>query len=155
MIASAQSANDFTKVPRKTTMFKPEVRSLLDSPLVARLSVIDRGGYPHTVPLWFDVDGDDIVMISDRNTRKVAFLASNPKASICIGGGEGADGEAGPGYLFKGQCTTEEDPGYAWLRKITLRYRSPAQAEKDIEQWRTQLDIMVIRLTVEKVIKVY
>lgn len=136
-------------------MFEPEVRSLLNSALVARLSVIDRSGYPHTVPLWFDVHGNDIVMISDRNTRKVEFLKSNSKASICIGGGEGADGEAGPGYLFKGECTTEEDPGYAWLRKITLRYRSPAQAEKDIEQWRTQLDIMVIRLAVTKVIKVY
>jgi hypothetical protein len=136
-------------------MFKPAVRTLLESPLVARLSVVDQDGYPHTVPLWFAVDGDDIVMISDRKTRKVDFLGSNRKASICIGGGEAADGEAGPGYLFKGECTTEEDAGYEWLRRITLRYRSSAQAEKDIEQWRTQLDIMVIRLAVKKVIKVY
>ena len=83
------------------------------------------------------------------------FIGSNPKASICIGGGEGADGEAGPGYLFKGTCTAEEDVGYRWLRQVTLRYRSPAQAEKDIEQRRTQLDMMVIRLAVTKVIKVY
>jgi hypothetical protein len=136
-------------------MLKPEVRMLLDSPLVARLSVIDANGYPHTVPLWYAVDGDDIVMISDRNTRKVDFLGSNPKASVCIGGGEAGNGEAGPGYLFKGDCTTEEDEGYQWLRRITLRYRSREQAEKDIEQWRTQLDIMVIRLAVTKVIKVY
>ena len=136
-------------------MFKPEVRSLLESPLIARLSVIDRNGYPHTVPLWFDVDGDDIVIISDRNTRKVDFLRANAKASICIGGGEAADGEVGPGYLFKGTCTTEEDPGYAWLRRITLRYRTPDVAEKEIAQWRTELDIMVIRLTVTNVTKVY
>lgn len=136
-------------------MIKPEVRSLLESPLVARLSVVDPKGYPHTVPLWYAVDGDDIVMISDRKTRKVDFLGANTKASICIGGGEAADGQAGAGYLFKGECTTEEDAGYAWLRRITLRYRSPEQAEKDIEQWRTQLDIMVIRLVVVKVIKVF
>jgi hypothetical protein len=136
-------------------MFNPEVRTLLESALVARLSVVDPNGYPHTVPLWFAVDGDDIVMISDRNTRKVDFLAVNSKASICIGGGEVADGEDGAGYLFKGECTTEEDTGYRWLRHITLRYRSPAQAEKDIAQWRAQLDIMVIRLAVTKVIKVY
>ena len=136
-------------------MLKPEVRTLLESPIVARLSVVDSNGYPHTVPLWYAVDGDDIVMISDRKTRKVDFLGANRKASICIGGGEAADGEAGPGYLFKGECTTEEDEGYEWLRRITLRYRAPAQAEKDIEQWRTELDIMVIRLKVAKVIKVY
>ncbi len=135
--------------------FKPEVRAVLDCPLIARLSVIDQNGYPHTVPLWFDVDGGDIVMISDRNTRKVDFLGANSKASICIGGGDATAGEIGPGYLLKGECTTEEDPGYKWLRRITLRYRTPDVAEKEIEQWRAQLDIMLIRLTVKKVTKVY
>jgi Pyridoxamine 5'-phosphate oxidase len=135
--------------------FKPEIQSVLDSPLIARLSVVDRNGYPHTVPLWFDVDGGDIVMISDRNTRKVDFLGSNAKASICIGGGEVTDGEVGPGYLFKGECRPEEDRGYEWLRRITLRYRTPEVAEKEIEQWRTELDIIVLRLAVTKVIKVY
>ena len=42
-----------------------------------------------------------------------------------------------------------------WLRSVTLRYRSREQAEKDIEQWRTELDMMVIRLVVARVIKVY
>jgi hypothetical protein len=136
-------------------MLKPDVRSFLESPHVARLSVIDSAGYPHTVPLWYAVDGDDIVMISDRATRKVDFIGANPKASICIGGGEGAGSEVAAGYLFKGACTAEEDPGHKWLRLITHRYRSPTQAEKDIAQWSTELDIMVLRLTVAKVIKVY
>ena len=136
-------------------MLKPEVRTFLEAPQVARLSVIDSNGYPHTVPLWYGVDGDDIVMISDRNTRKVDFIESNSKASICIGGGEGANSEVAAGYLFKGTCTAEEDEGYRWLRDVTLRYRSREQAEKDIEQWRTQLDMMVLRLEVTKVIKVY
>ncbi len=74
---------------------EPQIRSVIDAPLIARLSVIDRDGYPHTVPLWFALDGDDVVMISDRNTRKVALLTRNSKASICIGGGETAAGEIG------------------------------------------------------------
>ena len=136
-------------------MLKPLVRSFLESPYVARLSVIDPNGYPHTVPLWYAVDGDDIVMISDRNTRKVDFVGRNPKASICIGGGEGADGEVAAGYLFKGDCTIEEDVDGQWLRLITHRYRTPADAEKDIAQWNADLDIMMLRLAVAKVIKVY
>lgn len=136
-------------------MFSKEVGDVLALPLIARLSVIDRDGFPHTVPLWFDVDGDDIVMISDRDTRKVDYLKVNPKASVCIGGGESAGGGIGRGYLIKGTCTAEEDPDYRWLRQVTRRYESPAEAERDIEQWRTQLDMMVIRLAVERVIKVY
>lgn len=137
------------------TLLKPDVRKVLESPLIARLSVVDPEGFPHTVPLWYALDGDDIVIISDRNSRKVAFIESNPKASICIGGGATAGGEIGPGYLLKGECATEEDPGYAWLRRITLRYESSEQAEKDIAQWQSELDMMVIRLKVRKVIKVY
>jgi predicted pyridoxine 5'-phosphate oxidase superfamily flavin-nucleotide-binding protein len=136
-------------------MLKPEVRSFLEAPHVARLSVVDVNGYPHTVPLWYAVDGDDIVMISDRTTRKVEFLGANSKASICIGGGEGADTAVAAGYLFKGDCTAQEDADHQWLRLITHRYRSPAQAEKDIAQWSTELDIIVLRLRVAKVIKVY
>jgi len=117
--------------------------------------VIDRNGFPHTVPLWYAVDGDDIVMISDRNTRKVDFVKANSKASICIGGGEGTNSEVAAGYLFKGNCAAEEDADYRWLRDVTLRYRTREQAGKDIEQWRTRLDMMVLRLVVSRVIKVY
>jgi general stress protein 26 len=132
-----------------------ELADVLRMPLIARLSVVDTDGFPHTVPLWFGVDGDDIVMISDRNTRKVDYLNQNQRSSICIGGDQGPDGVIAPGFLLKGICSTEEDPDFAWLRRITLRYQSGEEAQKSIEQWRTQLDIMLIRLRVQKVIKVY
>ena len=135
-------------------MLNADVRALLASPHVARLSVVDPNGYPHTVPLWYAVDGDDIVMISVRDTRKVDYVRTNAKASICIGGGEGAGSEVGAGYLLKGNCRAEEDDNGKWLRLITHRYRSPDDAAKDIAQWQ-ELDIIVLRLVVTKVIKVY
>ncbi len=55
----------------------------------------------------------------------------------------------------KASARRKKIPGYKWLRRITLRYRTPEVAEKEIEQWRTELDIIVLRLTVTKVIKVY
>lgn len=131
-------------------MFTTEVREFLKKPLVARMSTIDGYGYPHTVPLWFDVDGDDIVIISDRNTRKIEHIARNPKGNVQVGG----DTDDGAGYLFKGELSVEADPGYHWLRQVTLRYESGEQAENDIELWRTTLDMIVIRLKVKKVIKV-
>ncbi|MCK6577094.1 MAG: pyridoxamine 5'-phosphate oxidase family protein [Anaerolineae bacterium] len=136
-------------------MLTPELRTFLQAPLIARLSVIDSNGYPHTVPLWFDVDGNDIVIISDRKTRKVDYIKANSKASVCIGGGETAENTVGPGYLFKGECLIEEDPGFAWLRRMTLRYEQGEQAEKDIELWRTTLDMMVIRFKIAKISKVF
>lgn len=131
-------------------MLTDPIREFLKKPLIARLSVIDANGYPHTVPLWFDIDGDDIVIISDRKTKKVDYLAANPKACITIGG----DSVEGLGYTFKGTCVNEEDPDYRWLKQMTYRYEENPQADKDIELWRTTLDMMIIRFKIEKVMKV-
>ena len=131
-------------------MFTPEVREVLAKAVTARLSTIDKQGYPHTVPLWFDLDGDEIIIISDRNTRKIDYIALNNKGCFQIGG----DAEVGTGYLFKGDLIVEPDPDYKWLRQVTLRYEKGEQAEKDIELWRTTLDMIIIRLKVKKVIKV-
>lgn len=135
-------------------MFTPDQLELLKLPLIARISVIDRNGYPHTVPVWFDVDGEDIILISDRNTRKVPYIDANPKGCVCIGGDPDANKGDMTGYLFKGEFVNEEDPGYTWLRRLTLRYEQGEQAEKDIELWRTTLDMMIIRFKVSKGIKV-
>jgi general stress protein 26 len=131
-------------------MLTDEIREFLKKPLIARLSVIDSRGYPHTVPLWFDMDGDDIVIISDRNTRKNDYIKVDPKGAINIGG----DANDGAGYLFKGEFSLEEDPGYKWLSQMTYRYEPKEKAEKDIELWRTTLDMMVIRFKIRRVAKV-
>lgn len=129
-----------------------EVREFMQAPYIARLATIDGKGFPHIVPLWYDLDGDDIVIISDRNTRKIDHIASNPNGSLQVGGDAAAAGSTG--YLFKGKLSVEEDEGYKWLRQVTLRYEPGEQGEKDIELWRTTLDMVVIRLKVERVIKV-
>lgn len=113
------------------------------------MSTIDPAGYPHTVPVWFMLDGDDIVIISDRGTRKVGYMQANPKGAVTIGG-DPADGN---GYLVKGTFTIEPDPGGAWVRKFVYHYESPEQAEKDLAAW-ADLDLVVLRLRPEVVLKV-
>ncbi len=131
-------------------MFTTETREFLQEPRIARLSTIDANGYPHTVPLWFDLDGDDIIIISDRNTRKIDHIAVRNKGCVQIGG----DVNDSAGYLFKGELSVEADPDYRWLAQVTRRYEQGVKAEEDIELWRTTLDMFVIRLKVKRVIKV-
>ena len=130
-------------------MFTDTVREFLQKPLVARLSTIDPAGYPHTVPVWFMLAGDDIVVISVSNTRKVGHIRANPKGAITIGGDPGD----GAGYLIKGDLAIEADPDDAWVRKMTYRYEAPEQAEKDVADW-ADLDIIVLRLKPRLVLKV-
>ena len=37
------------------------IGEFLETPRVAYLSTIDLQGYPHTAPVWFAVDGGDLV----------------------------------------------------------------------------------------------
>ena len=95
------------------------------------------------------LDGEDIVIISERTTRKVAHILANPKGAMSIGGDSGDGG----GYLCKGDWSIEADPDDAWVRKLTYRYEPPEQAEKDIAAWE-DLDIVVLRLRIKTVLKV-
>lgn len=129
-------------------MITQPVREFLQKPLVARMSTIDPNGYPHTVPVWFALDGDTIVFISVSSTQKVSHLRANDKGAVVIGG----DADDGGGYLLKGRFAVEPDPG-DWVKQMTYRYQTPEQAEKDIADW-AGLDIIVLRLIPEMVLKV-
>jgi predicted pyridoxine 5'-phosphate oxidase superfamily flavin-nucleotide-binding protein len=130
-------------------VFTATIREFLQKPLVARMSTVDPDGYPHTVPVWFILDGDDLVVISVSSTRKVGYIRANPKGAIAIGG----DPADGGGYLIKGEFSIETDLEDAWVRKLTYHYETPEQAEKDIADW-ADLDILVLRLKPKMVLKV-
>jgi PPOX class probable F420-dependent enzyme len=130
-------------------MFSDDARAFLQKPLIARMSTIGPDGYPHTVPVWFMLDGDDLVIIAVRSTRKVQHILSNPKGAVTVGG-DPADGQ---GYLIKGDFSIEPDPDDAWTRKLTHHYEEAEQAEKDVADW-ADLDIIVLRLRPRQMIKV-
>ncbi len=131
-------------------MFDERARALLQKPLIARMTTIGPDGYPHTVPVWYMLDGDDIVIIAERSTRKVQHvLSGHTKGAVTVGGDSGD----GAGYLIKGDFTVEEDPDDAWTRTLTYHYEAPEQAAKDVAAW-ADLDIIVLRLRPRKVIKV-
>jgi hypothetical protein len=130
-------------------MIDDAAREFLRKPLIARLSVIDPDGYPHTVPVWFKLDGDDLVVIAVCETRKVGYAAANPKGAITVGG----DSDDGAGYLIKGDFVIEPDPDDAWVKKLTYHYEEPEKAAHDVADW-ADLDIIVLRLKPRRVIKV-
>ena len=113
------------------------------------MSTIDRNGYPHTVPVWFDLDGNDLIITSVRDTSKVRQIQANPKGAVQVGGGPGD----GAGYLFKGNFSIEPDAEHRWINKMCYHYEAKEQAEKDIVAW-ADLDIIVLRLALTKVRKV-
>jgi general stress protein 26 len=123
-------------------------RALLQKPLVVRMAVNDPNGYPHVVPVWFMLDGDDVIVFGFKATRKVDYIQANPKGSIQIGG----DPSGTEGYLLKGDFSLEDDVDNYWARTITYLYEPKDNADKLLEEW-IRAGLIVMRLTVSKVTK--
>jgi hypothetical protein len=135
-------------------MLTDEIRSLLQRPLIARIALNTPDGFPHIVPIWYELDGDDLVFISDADTRKVRLIDADPRGSVSIGGDVLPSGEiAVSGYLFKGRFSHAKDEGFVWLKRMCYRYEERERAERDIAAWSSD-QMRVVRFKIEKVIKV-
>jgi predicted pyridoxine 5'-phosphate oxidase superfamily flavin-nucleotide-binding protein len=129
-------------------MFSDELQAFLKKPHVARVSTIDSNGYPHTVGIWYALDGDELVITTPRNAKKINHIKVNPKGSISIGGAP----DDGGGWLFKGLFVVTEEKAWPWLEQMTYHYETPEQAAKDLAEW-ASLDMVIIRMKPEKTIK--
>lgn len=106
-------------------------------------------GRPLVAPIWFVLDGGDIVFNTGRDTAKGRAMARDPRVVLCV------DLEAPP-YAFvqvQGTVTTSEEPA-EMLRvatEIAGRYVGPELAE-DIGRRNAVPGELVVRLTPSRVL---
>ncbi|GAA2550382.1 PPOX class F420-dependent oxidoreductase [Mycolicibacterium diernhoferi] len=93
-----------------------------------KLAVVASDGRPLVTPVWFIVDGQDLVFNTDGRSAKGRALKRDPRVAICVD-------DQRPPYSFvqvQGTVTTSEDPGEL-LRTATLiggRYMGAERAEE-------------------------
>ena len=134
------------------------ILDFLMRPLFARLSTNGADGYPHSVPIWFDIstessaDGAEttIWFISDRSARKAQNLLADPRATVVIGG-DRADGD---GYMFRGRVVIEDDPAQVMTHRMIDRYEHGERNGSLRAAWKDD-DIVVLRLHIERTTRVY
>ncbi|HEX4211772.1 MAG TPA: PPOX class F420-dependent oxidoreductase [Candidatus Dormibacteraeota bacterium] len=109
-------------------MSRDEWRAFLsEGTRTGRLATVRRDGSPHVVPIWFVLDGDDVVFTTHRDTIKGRSMRRDGRVSLC------AD-DTRPPFAFvtvDGRAEASEEPGEL-LRYATLlgaRYMGEEQAE--------------------------
>lgn len=65
-------------------MLNPDVRRVLDGTSIAHLATVLPDGSPHTVPLWVDTRGDQIVFLTRPRSRKAHNLRRDPRMALSI-----------------------------------------------------------------------
>lgn len=85
-----------------------------------KLATVRKDGRPHVTPIWFDLDGDELVFTTWHESVKAANMRRDPRVSICV------DEEIAP-YAFvmvEGRVTisADADERAYWARRIAARY---------------------------------
>jgi PPOX class probable F420-dependent enzyme len=65
-------------------MLDPDVRRVLNGTSLAHLATVLPDGSPHTVPLWVDTRGDQIVFLTGPQSRKARNLRRDPRMALSI-----------------------------------------------------------------------
>ncbi|WP_030738558.1 PPOX class F420-dependent oxidoreductase [Streptomyces sp. NRRL F-2890] len=113
-----------------------------------KLSTVSEDGGPHVAPVWFLVDGDDIVFNTGKGTVKGRNLAREGRAALCV------DDERPP-FSFavvRGRVGLSEEPGQLreWATRIAERYMGADRAKEYGERNGVPGELLV-RLRVEHV----
>lgn len=103
-------------------------RFLSEGIRTAKLSTVRADGRPHIAPVWFLLDGDDVVFNTGNDTVKGRNLLRDGRVALCV------DNETPPFdfVVLEGTATTSEDLAEVrdWATRIAARYMGPDQAEQ-------------------------
>lgn len=93
-----------------------------------KLATVRADGRPHIAPIWFVLDGDDLVFNTGATSVKGKAILRDPRVAICI------DDEAPPFafVLLEGTAQTSTDVAemLPWAIKIGARYMGADVAEQ-------------------------
>jgi PPOX class probable F420-dependent enzyme len=94
---------------------------LLSGSRTAKVATVSDDGEPAVVPVWFDLDGNELVFETDGSSAKARHIEANPHVSICV------DDERFP-FAFvsvRGRARLERlgvDELLPWTTRLSRRY---------------------------------
>lgn len=101
---------------------------VMEGTRTGKAGVVRRDGSPHVTPIWFVLDGDDLLFNTSRHSVKGRVLARDPRLSICV------DDQAPPFSYVQIQAEAalvgDLDEMRRWATAIGGRYMGADRAEE-------------------------
>ncbi|MCT7362902.1 PPOX class F420-dependent oxidoreductase [Mycolicibacterium llatzerense] len=93
-----------------------------------KLATVRADGRPHVVPVWFALDGDELVFQSEKAAVKARNLARDPRFALTVD-------DDRPPYAFvaiQGHATMSDEPDEVryWAGRLGARYIGEDRAEE-------------------------
>ena len=111
-----------------TKMTPDEIKAFLTSGTrTGKLSTVRADGRPHVAPIWFVLDGDDLIFNTGQTTIKGTNMQRDNRVSICV------DDDTPPFafVIVEGTAVLQDNPpdNLHWATQIGGRYMGADQAE--------------------------
>jgi PPOX class probable F420-dependent enzyme len=132
-------------------MTKAEYMAFLTRPArCAKLATVRKDGSPHVVPVWFTLNGDELIFTAGCSSTKVKNILRDGRVAICV------DEDTPPFHyvLLEGHAEVLDpsvDGAYHWGKIIGGKYMGEERAEEFGRRYGVEGE-WVIRMTPEKVI---
>ncbi|GKQ35958.1 PPOX class F420-dependent oxidoreductase [Streptomyces sp. A012304] len=93
-----------------------------------KLSTVRADGSPHVTPVWFLLDGDDVVFNTEKDGVKGRNLALDGRFALCVD-------EDQPPYAFvllqgRTEISEDRDETLRWAGRLGARYMGEDRAEE-------------------------
>ena len=120
-----------------------------DGTRTAKLSTVRADGSPHVAPIWFLLDGDEVVFNTGRKTVKGRNIVRDGRIALCVD-------DDRPPYSFvvlQGRARVSEnlDEVRHWATRIGARYMGDERAEEFGARNGVPGELLV-RVTVDRVL---
>ena len=121
-----------------------DLKDLLDKAALAHVATVTPKGSPRTSPMWFEWDGEHVLLSHTKARAKYRDVQANPRIALSI-----ADPENPYRYLeIRGPVEIEDDPDKTLIHRLAKKYRGV-----DRYEWDGPGDHRVIfRVTPERVV---
>ncbi|MFG2123192.1 PPOX class F420-dependent oxidoreductase [Streptomyces sp. NPDC048710] len=114
-----------------------------------KLSTVSADGSPHVAPIWFLLDGDDVVFNTGKETVKGRNVARDGRIALCV------DDDRPPFHFVvlqgRARLSEELDEVRLWATRIAARYMGEERADEFGARNGVPGELLV-RVAVEKVV---
>jgi PPOX class probable F420-dependent enzyme len=120
------------------------ILDFLEEPRFAVAATIGKDGTPQQTVVWYEIEGDEVIMNTAKGRIKEINLRRDPRLSLCI--------EDGYRYVtIRGRCVLDETNAQNDIRKLAVRYVGEDRAREMMRTQFSKEERVTIRLQIEKV----
>ncbi len=123
------------------------VRAFLKEPRFGVLATTRRDGMPQQSVVWYDLDGDEILMNTAVGRAKNSNLRRDARASLCVADEYRYVTLEGTVELDDDQTTAQAD-----IRRLAIRYRGEEKGNQQANSVYAKQQRVTVRLKVENII---